>query len=76
MQPRSKKGPSWANEAQAKPTIQVVEKELDTAMKDAEITEGLSDLEWMKKHVSQMVDAEEKVFEQDAEEVKVASPQA
>lgn len=71
MQPRSKKGPSWANETQ---TVPVDEPLADVVVNDSE-SQGLSDLEWMKKHMSQAADTEEKVFEQDGEELETKLPE-
>ncbi len=75
MQPRTKKGPSWANEAQ--PEASTSSRTLDVDMQDPEMQaldvepvnqEGLSDLDWMKRHLSKKVDKDERVFEQSDDE--------
>ncbi|PBK88707.1 hypothetical protein ARMGADRAFT_1047355 [Armillaria gallica] len=74
MQPRTK-GPSWANEAQ--PEASTSSRTLDVDMQDPEVQaldvepvnqEGLSDLDWMKRHLSKKVDEDEQVFEQSDDE--------
>jgi multiple RNA-binding domain-containing protein 1 len=70
MKPRTKKGPSWANEdSQAPGTAgKVVIAEEDVPNK------SISDLDWFKKHTSKNVDNVDKVFEQsDDEAEKVCS---
>jgi multiple RNA-binding domain-containing protein 1 len=90
MQPRTKKGPLWANEAlqpQPQPSsscignvhasrLKLVEKvgadvnEKETDEKeDEEKDEGISDLDWMKKRMTQNIEAAEKVFEQSDDEM-------
>ncbi|KAJ8075742.1 Multiple RNA-binding domain-containing protein 1 [Marasmius tenuissimus] len=64
MKPR--KGPSWANEAQ--PEASTSAKKIEDEAMDAEPTEGLSDLDWMKRHMSKNVDIVEKAFEQSDDE--------
>lgn len=65
MQPRTKKGPSWANEAPAEHPIPPQEQPQGERPADVAV---LSDLEWMKRRMSQNVDKEGKVFEQSDEE--------
>ncbi|KAK0445041.1 uncharacterized protein EV420DRAFT_1648558 [Desarmillaria tabescens] len=82
MQPRTKKGPSWANEAQQEASTS--SRTLDMDMQDPEVNapdtepvnqEGLSDLDWMKRHLSKKVDEVERVFEQpDDEEPASTTP--
>ena len=71
MKPR--KGPSWANEIQ--PEASTSAKKIEDEAMDVETTEGLSDMDWMRKHISKNVDAVEKAYEQsddeDAEEQEV-----
>ncbi|KAK0477584.1 hypothetical protein IW261DRAFT_1565894 [Armillaria novae-zelandiae] len=75
MQPRTKKGPSWANEAQ--PEASTSSRTLDVDMQDPEVQaqdvepvnqEGLSDLDWMKRHLSKKVDEDGRAFEQSDDE--------
>jgi multiple RNA-binding domain-containing protein 1 len=66
MKPRTKKGPSWANEgrvlvSEPVPTTKVDGKEDGEEEKRKD--EGISDLDWMKMHLKG--DLEAKVFEQD-----------
>jgi multiple RNA-binding domain-containing protein 1 len=68
MKPRTKKGPSWANEggvvaSAAVPTAEVNGKE--DGEEETRKDEGISDLDWMKMHLKGSL--EEKVFEQDEE---------
>lgn len=69
MKPRTKKGPSWANEDPQGPGK-------DGMVETAEgPTEGISDLDWLKKHTSKNVDNADKVFEQSGDEdEEVRSP--
>ena len=71
MKPRTKKGPSWANEdAQAPGTDGKVEE----ATEEDVPNKSISDLDWLKKHTSKSVDNVDKVFEQsDDEDEKVCS---
>ena len=79
MQPRTKKGPTWANEAQSWPEPSPVQpqkaQEGLVGDGDAVVTkeEGISDLEWMKRRVKDNVDA---AFEQsdDEEDAEKTSP--
>lgn len=73
MQP--KKVPVWANEETAEPQPPIsTEGEPSTESTPG----GLSDLEWMKRHMSKAVDVEERVFEQsdneDAPSTKLTQP--
>ncbi|KAF7352281.1 Multiple RNA-binding domain-containing protein 1 [Mycena venus] len=66
MQPRGNKGRTWANEA-------APEAPMDPAMEVDEDTEpvreeGLSDMDWMKRHMSKNADVVEKAFEQSDDE--------
>lgn len=66
MQPS--KGPSWANEQQPESANSAPKKNQDESGEDASVTDaldGLSDLDWMKRHMSKTVDEADKVFEQD-----------
>lgn len=65
MQPRTKKGPSWANEARVEQPVPPPEERRDEPPASSA---ALSDLEWMKQRMSQNVDKEGKVFEQSDEE--------
>lgn len=83
MQSRNKNGPSWANEApppppptqpDPTPTSRKEDKVADGAPKEGEERdEAMSDLDWMKRRMTQGVDAadatlEEKAFEQSDDE--------
>jgi multiple RNA-binding domain-containing protein 1 len=78
MQPRTKKGPAWANDMKSEdvvPTGKTKHKQkaaedihTDVQGDDPALEVTLSDLDWMKKHMSQNVDVVEKVFEQSDEE--------
>lgn len=70
------KGPSWANEpppavvSNAKP-VQLDEQDVqDHRVAD----EPISDLEWMKRHMTQKISEPDKVFEQDDEVEKDTAP--
>lgn len=89
MQPRAKKGPSWANEAQAHPdlaapdtTPKLNDKTAgdDEKPKEEEREEGISDLDWMRRRMTQTVDSvdtvPEKAFEQSDDEMDDASKPA
>lgn len=75
MQPRNKKGPSWANEPQSEPSLTSKEAEIAQGV-DAQVPaevvgdkdEGLSDLDWMKRHMSKKADEVERAFEQSDDE--------
>ena len=79
-----KKGPSWADDLlptpTGKPAVAVVgndqsEEEAVGDADDAGATEGLSDMEWMRRHMSKGADKDEPAFEQsDDEEEKMANP--
>jgi multiple RNA-binding domain-containing protein 1 len=67
MKPRTKKGPSWANEGGALTSAPVPTTEVD-GKEDGEEKrkdEGISDLDWMKMHLKGNLD--ERAFEQDEE---------
>lgn len=74
MQPRNVKGPSWANEPQ--PAASSSKQTLDIEMAQPELQEepanqdGLSDLDWMRRHISKAVDqaVPDKAFEQSDDE--------
>ncbi|KAF7984579.1 hypothetical protein HWV62_13803 [Athelia sp. TMB] len=98
MQPRSQKGPSWANEAPSQPALAIdsvekkvmisqpetttnameVDVDVDVAEKEDAQVEGISDLDWMKRRMTQAADVAlvpEKAFEQSDDEgegIKVA----
>lgn len=63
MKPRTKKGPTWANEEQPK-DIQPQEQSVDATPMNLT---ALSDSEWLKQRMSQNVDNVGKVFEQPEE---------
>lgn len=72
MEPRTKKGPSWANEAQPDPPPVTSEEktaqdvDMEQASNDRE--EGLSDLDWMRRRMSKTVDVVDKAYEQSDDE--------
>ncbi|RDB18321.1 Multiple RNA-binding domain-containing protein 1 [Hypsizygus marmoreus] len=76
MQPRAKKGPAWANDAQSEqPVATLLEPNVseDVAMADdksagAPKEEGISDVDWMTRRMTRTVDVVEKVFEQSDDE--------
>jgi multiple RNA-binding domain-containing protein 1 len=90
MKPRTKNGPSWANEAHSQPQSDVTspivhpsraklvenaevaeeeqEKEDDEDL-SAEREEGISDLDWMKRRMTQNIDGTDKAFEQSEDEM-------
>ncbi|KIL64367.1 hypothetical protein M378DRAFT_78430 [Amanita muscaria Koide BX008] len=81
MKPRTTKGPSWANEesftsaagaqsSSAKPNAEPVTE--DKQEGDGP-QEGISDLDWLKKHMSNNVDTIDKVFEQSDDEMDAAT---
>lgn len=80
MQPRTTKGPAWANDAQSEqPAAPVPEPEAvqDTAMdtgEDPAKEEGISDLDWMKQRMTTNADVVEKVFEQSDDEDAAEKP--
>lgn len=74
MKPRTKKGPSWANEdshASGRDSrVQIAEE----ATEEDALNKNISDLDWFKKHTSKNIDNVDKVFEQsDDEDEKVCS---
>ncbi|KAG6889211.1 hypothetical protein C0995_002671 [Termitomyces sp. Mi166 len=80
MQPRNKKGPSWANDApsvepvvpqpEPVPGSEGVEEDVPLVNDKAAHDETISDLEWMKRRMGSTVEAveNEKVFEQSDDE--------
>ena len=67
---RPRKGPSWANEAkEAHPVIshdQDFTQPKDEAQpSDYQDNDAMSDLEWMKRHMTQRVSESEQIFQQD-----------
>ncbi|KAG5340712.1 hypothetical protein C0989_000592 [Termitomyces sp. Mn162] len=71
MQPRNKKGPSWANDAPSEgPVVSAPEVEEDVLMAEDKVAhdETISDLEWMKRRMGSTVDEVDKVFEQSDDE--------
>ncbi|KAF8916989.1 hypothetical protein CPB85DRAFT_1481797 [Mucidula mucida] len=72
MQTKTSKGPSWANEPQAEASTSKQTLDVDmTAPEDDEPASqaGMSDLDWMRRHMSKKVDeAEVKAFEQSDDE--------
>ncbi|KAF5353507.1 hypothetical protein D9756_007972 [Leucocoprinus leucothites] len=65
MQPRTKKGPSWANGVTTEQSVLPPEETKDEPPANSA---AVSDLEWMKQRISQTVDTPGKVFEQSDEE--------
>ncbi|KAI0060073.1 hypothetical protein BV25DRAFT_1807867 [Artomyces pyxidatus] len=82
MQPRSRSGPSWADEPPSEPIpAKNAKKGQDAvlniaAVDDAEMQpEGLSDLEWMRRRMRQGVEeSADKAFEQSDDEEPSAKP--
>ena len=74
MQP--KKGPAWQNEVLPQPPVvpQPIE-DLKDSLEESQAPGPLSDLEWMKQHMSNNVDVEERVFEQSDDETGEVKPQ-
>lgn len=77
MLPRSKLGPSWANEAQplaadlpelSRPKSKKLSSKEPPAAEVEERQEGVSDLDWMRQRMSKKVD--DKGFEQSDDEVE------
>lgn len=73
MQPRTKKGPSWANEATAEASTAIHQPAESQNVEMADVAEtskeeGMSDLDWMKRRMSEKVDNVEKAFEQSDDE--------
>jgi multiple RNA-binding domain-containing protein 1 len=73
MQPRSTKGPSWANEPQASPIVETKTDGDDEVEREGK-EDGISDLDWMKKHMTNDIERldgeEENVFMQSDIEVE------
>ncbi|KII90259.1 hypothetical protein PLICRDRAFT_40464 [Plicaturopsis crispa FD-325 SS-3] len=83
MQPRTKPGPSWANESHSISTetssanANAAPPTNEEAQSPETREEGISDLDWMKRRMTQTVDADpEKVFDQSDEEMAVEPPQS
>ncbi|PFH49280.1 hypothetical protein AMATHDRAFT_48833 [Amanita thiersii Skay4041] len=78
MKPRTKKGPSWANEETTNPSTaptrsskqmdNVAETSNDESNQEKPSDEAISDLDWMKRHMSKSVANVDKVFEQSDDE--------
>ncbi|KAF8630103.1 hypothetical protein AX17_005499 [Amanita inopinata Kibby_2008] len=73
MKPRTNKGPSWVNEESSTHDV-VPSKEhissVDEAGSEGDVLDtAISDIDWMKKHMSKSVDKMDKVFEQSDDEV-------
>ena len=74
MKPRTKKGPSWANEDSQAPGTDGKVVIVEEATEEDVQNKSISDLDWFKKHTSKNVDNVDKVFEQsDDEDEKVCS---
>jgi multiple RNA-binding domain-containing protein 1 len=73
MQPRTKKGPSWANEAKESHPILAVDPPETTTISDGpDNNETVSDLEWMRRRMNLASDSSpDKVFEQSDDEHEV-----
>jgi len=73
MKPRTKKGPSWADE---QPVASSSKSSIPSARtlpsqgseQVSEVPEGLSDMDWLRRHTKQSVDAPDKAFEQSDDE--------
>ncbi|OAX34701.1 RNA-binding domain-containing protein, partial [Rhizopogon vinicolor AM-OR11-026] len=71
MQPRTKKGPLWANEAkESHPVLPATDPpETDVIPEGPDDNEAISDLEWMRRRMKSVSDASpDKVFEQSDDE--------
>ncbi|KAG2343892.1 RNA-binding domain-containing protein [Suillus weaverae] len=73
MQPRTKKGPSWANEAkESHPVLPAGPPEEMTTSDGPDTNEAVSDLEWMRRRMNLVSDSlPDKVFEQSDDEHEV-----
>ncbi|KAG2051106.1 RNA-binding domain-containing protein [Suillus hirtellus] len=73
MQPRTKKGPSWANEAkESHPALPAGPLETTTTSDEPDNNEAVSDLEWMRRRMNLESDTSpDKVFEQSDDEHEV-----
>ncbi|KAG1767362.1 hypothetical protein EV702DRAFT_1203736 [Suillus placidus] len=73
MQPRTKKGPSWANEAkESHPALPAGPPEETTTCDGPDYNEAVSDLEWMRQRMNLVSDSlPDKVFEQSDDEHEV-----
>ncbi|KZV72311.1 hypothetical protein PENSPDRAFT_576375 [Peniophora sp. CONT] len=71
MQPKARTGPAWANDEPAQPKPAKAKKQSEPAEgEDVQVAEGLSDLEWMRRRMTQGVEAagQDKAFEQDEDD--------
>ncbi|KAG1873347.1 hypothetical protein C8R48DRAFT_753415 [Suillus tomentosus] len=73
MQPHTKKGPSWANEAkESHPALPADPPETTTTSDEPDNNEAVSDLEWMRRRMNLESDSPpDKVFEQSDDEHEV-----
>ncbi|KAG2337556.1 RNA-binding domain-containing protein [Suillus weaverae] len=73
MQPRTRKGPSWANEAkESHPVLPAGSPEELTTSDGPDNNEAVSDLEWMRRRMNLVSDSlPDKVFEQSDDEHEV-----
>ncbi|KAF5381862.1 hypothetical protein D9757_008341 [Collybiopsis confluens] len=73
---QTKKGPSWANESQPKASTSAVKLDDTDFMQVEEPVneEGLSDMEWMRRRMTDKADAEEKVYFQSDDEEDTQKP--
>lgn len=73
MQPRTKKGPSWANEAkESHPVLPASHSEAMSTSDEPDNNEAVSDLEWMRRRMNLASDSlPDKVFEQSDDEHEV-----
>ncbi|KAG1798370.1 hypothetical protein EV424DRAFT_1440673 [Suillus variegatus] len=73
MQPRTKKGPSWANEAkESHPALPADPPETTTTSDEPDNNDAVSDLEWMRRRMNLESDSSpDKVFEQSDDEHEV-----
>lgn len=86
MRPRTTKGPLWANDegkpkrggsiAIVEPPLPELAKTSPTGNDEAGNDEPLSDLEWMRRHMSSKVDVAHRAFEQDDEVMEEPSTDA
>jgi len=85
MKPRTKNGPSWANETHSQPQSDAIfpivhpsraksgevaeEQERHDEDLSAEREEGISDLDWMKRRITRNIEGTDKAFEQSEDEM-------
>ncbi|KAI0053501.1 RNA-binding domain-containing protein [Auriscalpium vulgare] len=80
MQPRTRKGPSWAEQPPAQQPVKKSKKGKEVAVvdeaNDNAQPEGLSDVEWMRRRMKQGVEnaATEKAFEQSDDDELIVKP--